>query len=85
MKKVLTNFENCSQPAQLIRKPDQLVHKVQFSRTAVRALCLVLIGSRSSELRINHRLFCWIPNSVRKVLKSFEIFSQPAGPVGKPN
>ena len=27
----------------------------------------------------------WIPDSVRKVLKNSEIFSQPAGPVGKPN
>ena len=85
MIKVLTNFENCSQPAQLVRKPDQLVHEVQFSRTTVRALCLVWIGSRSSEMRINHRLFCWISDSVSKVLKIFEIFSQPYGPVGKPN
>ena len=74
-----------SQPAQLVRKPDQLVHEVQFSRTVVRVLCLVWIGSRSSKLRINPRLFFWIPESVKKVLKSFEIFSQPAGLVMKPN
>ena len=78
-------FENFSQLAQLVRKPDQLVHEVQFSRTIVRELCLVWIGSHSSELRINHRLFFWILDSVRKVLTSFEIFSQPDGPVGKLN
>ena len=85
MRKVLTNFENCSQPVQLVRKPDQLVHEVQFSRTVVRALSIFWIGSHSSKLRINHRLFFWILDSMRKVLTSFEIFSQPDGPVGKPN
>ena len=72
-------------PSQLVRKPDQLVHEVQFSITVVRALFLIWIGSLSSKLRINHRLFFWILDSSRKVLKSFEIFSQPAGPVGKSN
>ena len=81
----MTNFEKFSQPAKLVRKPDQLVHVVKFSRTTVRALCLIWIGSCSFEMRINHRLFFWIPNFVRKVLKSFEISSQPSGSVGKPN
>ena len=81
----MTNFENCSQPAQLVRKPDQLVHEVQFSRIAVRALCLVWIGSRSSKLGINHRLFFWIPDSLRKVLTNFDNFSHLAQLVRKPD
>ena len=40
-----------------------------------------LIQAKNQSLR----LFYWIPNSMRKVLKSFEIFSQPAGPVRRPN
>ena len=28
---------------------------------------------------------CWIPDFVRKVMKIFEIFFQPSGPVGKPD
>ena len=32
---------------------------------------------------IELRLSCWIPDFVRKVLKIFEIFFQPSGPVGK--
>ena len=34
---------------------------------------------------IELRLSFWIPEFVRKVLKIFEIFCQPSGPVGKPN
>ena len=30
-------------------------------------------------------LFCWIPDSLRKVLKNFESLSQLAELVGKPN
>ena len=30
-------------------------------------------------------VFFWIPNSVRKVLTNFEVFSQPDGSFGKPN
>ena len=44
-----------------------------------------MVGSHSSKLRINHRLFFWIPDFVRKVLKIFEICCQSSGPVGKPN
>ena len=53
----MTNFEKFSQPDQPVWKPDQLVHEVQFSRTTVRALFFVWIGSHSSEMRINHHLF----------------------------
>ena len=40
------------------------------------------LSHSESEL---HSIFCWIPDSVRKVMKNFEIFSQPARPVRKPN
>ena len=52
---------------------------------AVWGVWFVLVGSHSSELRINHRLFFKIPDFIIMVLKFFEIFSQPSGPVGKPN
>ena len=41
-----------------------------FSVTAVRVLVIL-------------RLFFWIPDSMRKILKNFENFSQPAEPVGE--
>ena len=52
---------------------------------AVWRVCFVLVGSHSSELRIDHCLFFGIPDFIRMVLKFFEIFSQPSGLVGKPN
>ena len=53
--------------------------QVRFSGKAVCVVFVVLVGSHSSELRINHRLCFYIPNSFRTVLKNFEILSQPAG------
>ena len=41
---------------------------------------MLVLGHSESEL---HSV--WISDFVRKVLKFFEIFSQPAEPVGKPN
>ena len=52
--------------------------QIRFSGKAVCVVFVVLVGSHSSELRINHRLFFYITNSFRKVLKNFEILSQPA-------
>ena len=57
--------------------------QIRFSVNAVCVVWLVLVGSHSSELRINHRLSCWIPESFRKVLEFFESLYQPSGPVGK--
>ena len=57
--------------------------QIRFSGNAVCVVWMVLVGSHSSELRINHRLSCWIPDLLWKVLKIFEIFCQPSGPVGK--
>ena len=54
-------------------------------QTHVRVLFFVCVGSWSFGVRIVLLLSFWIPNSVRKVLESFEIFSQPDGSVGKPN
>ena len=53
--------------------------------TVVWVVCFVLVGSHSSELRIDHRLFFLIPDSFIKVLKNFEILSQWDGLVGKPD
>ena len=38
-----------------------------------------------SDLELHSVFFFWIPESLRKVLKFFEIFSQPCGPFGKLN
>ena len=51
--------------------------QIRFSGKAVCVVFVVLVGSHSSKLRINQRLFFYIPNSFRKVLKNFEILSQP--------
>ena len=51
--------------------------QIRFSGKAVCVVFVVLIGSHSSELRINHRFFFYIHNSFRKVLKNFESLSQP--------
>ena len=50
--------------------------QIRFSGNAVCVVWLVLVSSHSSELRINHRLSCWIPESFRKVLEIFENLSQ---------
>ena len=85
MRKVLKIFDIFSQPDGLVGKPNHPIHWVQFSRTVVWVLCFVCIGSWSFGFGIALRLFFWILDSVRKVMTSFEIFSQSAGPVGKPN
>ena len=85
MRKVLTSFEIFSQPAGPVGKPNQPVHWVLFAGTAVWVLCFVCVGSWSFGVEIALRLFFWIFDSVRKVLKIFVIFSQLAGPVGKSN
>ena len=45
----------------------------------------ILVDSHSSELRIDHRLFFFIPESFRKVLENFERLSQRYGLVRKPD
>ena len=61
------------------------MHWVQFARKEVWVLCFVYVGSWSFRVEIDLRLSCWIPDSVRKVLTSFNIFSPPSRLVGKPN
>ena len=85
MRKVLKSFEIFSQPARPVGKPNQPVHWVLFVGTAIWVLCFVYVSSWSFGVGIALRLFFWILNSMRKVLKNFEIFSQPFGLVGKPN
>ena len=55
-----------------------------FSEIVVRVLSIVCVSSQSLGVGIVLRLFCWIPDSVRKILKNFENCSQPDEPVGKP-
>ena len=49
LRKVLKFFEIFSQPDRLVGKPNQLVHWVRFSGTAVWVVCFVCIGSWHSE------------------------------------
>ena len=53
--------------------------QIRFSGKAVWVGWFILVGSHSSELRIDHRLFCLIPESFRKVLENFERLSQRYG------
>ena len=53
--------------------------QIRFSGKAVCVVFVVLVGSHSSELRIDHRLFFLIPESFRKVLENFERLSQRYG------
>ena len=52
---------------------------------AVWGVCFVFVGPHSSELRIDHRLFCQIFDSFINFLTKFESLSQLYGLVGKPN
>ena len=76
MRKALTSFEIFYQPARPVRKLNQPVHWVLFVGTTIWVLCFVCVGSKSFGVGIALRLFCWIPDSMRKVLKNFENFSQ---------
>ena len=53
--------------------------------TRVKTLGTVCVGSQSFRVIFVLRLFCWIPDSLRKVLKNFESLSQPDELVGKPD
>ena len=52
---------------------------------AVWGVLIVLVGSHSSELRINQRLSCYIYDSFSKFVTNFESLSQWYGLVGKPD
>ena len=54
-------------------------------RTHVRTLGTVCVGSQSFGVGFVLCLFCWILDSLRKVLKNFESVSQPDELVGKPD
>ena len=85
MNKVLKNFESLSQPAELVGKPDQPIHLIQFVGTIVWVFCAVCVGSQSFGVGFLLDLFFWIPDSLRKVLTNFESLSQPDELVGKPD
>ena len=53
--------------------------------TRVRSLGTVCVGSQSFGVGFVFRLFCWIPDSLRKVLTNFESLSQLSELVGKPD
>ena len=59
--------------------------QIRFSGKAVCVVFVVLVGSHSSELRINHRLLFKIPNSFRKVLTNVESLPLPAELVDNPD
>ena len=82
-RKVLEFFESLYQPSVSVGKTKPAVHLVQFAGMAVWVVLFVCVGSWLFGVGIELRLSCWIPDFVRKVLKIFEIFSQPSGPVGK--
>ena len=84
MRKVLKNFESLSQLNVLVGKSDQPVHLIQFAGTAVWAFGAFCVGSQSFGVGFLLDLFCWITDSLRKVLTNFESLSQPAELVGKP-
>ena len=54
-------------------------------RTRVRSLGTVCVGSQSFGVGFVLCLFCWILESLRKVLKKFKSLSQSDELVGKPN
>ena len=85
LRKVLTNFESLSQPAKLVGKPDQPVHRIQFVGTVVWVFGTVCVGSQSFGVGFVIHLFFWIPDSLMKVLKNFESLSQLYELVGKPD
>ena len=60
-------------------------HCLWCLQTHVRVLCFVCNGSWSFRVGIALHLSCSIPDFVRKVLTTFEIFSQSAGLVRKLN
>ena len=91
MRKVLKIFEIFSHPDGPVGKLNQPIHWARFSGTMVWVLCFVCIGSWSFGVGIALYLSCWIPDFVRKVLRSFEIFfatdwtsweTEPAGSMG---
>ena len=59
--------------------------QIRFSGKAVCVVWLVLVGSHSSELRINHCLYFWIYEYLRNGLKNFESLSQQSELVEKPS
>ena len=50
--------------------------QVRFAGKVVCVVGLVFVGYHSSELRIDPRLFFYVPDSFRKVLENFESLSQ---------
>ena len=85
MRKVVKIFEIFYQPYGPVGKPNHSFHRVHFVGTTVWVLCFVCIGSWPFKVRIALCLSFWILDSMRKVLKIFEIFSPPYGLVEKPN
>ena len=76
-------FESLSQPAELVGKPDQPVHWVQFSGMEVWVLCLFVSILNHSVSELYTVCFFWFPYSVRNVLKNFQNCSQPDPPDGE--
>ena len=81
----MKKFESLSQPAELVGKPNQSIHRIQFDGKSDWVFSTVCVGSQSFKVVFVLRLFFWIPDSFRKVETNFEILSQPDELVGKPD
>ena len=82
-RKVLEFFESLYQPSGPIgkTKPAGSFGSVCWNDSL--GGLVFCVGSWLFGVGIELRFSCWIPDFVRKVLKIFEIFCQPSGPVGK--
>ena len=85
MRKILTSFEIFSQSDGPVRKPNQSIHWVLFAEKQLGYFVFFCVGSWPFGVKIAFNLFFWIQDSMRNFLTNFEIFSEPARPVGKPN
>ena len=78
MRKILKNFESCSQS-------DEPVHSVMFFGTTVKALGIICVNFHLFRVRNVHPLFCGIPYYVRKVLTNFKNCSELVEPIREPD
>ena len=75
MMKILTNFENCFQPAKLVGKQISRFIKLYFSEQQLGHSTSFVSVLSHSESELYFAYFFWIFNSIRNILKNFENFS----------
>ena len=79
----MKNFVSLSQPAELVGKPNQPIHWVQFSGMEVWVLCFFVSVLSHSVSELYTVYIFWFPYFVRNVLKNFQNCSQPDRSVGE--